>query len=92
MLAHVPERQISSFAEEEESMAEFLKYLGDSPWVDIFAVLLDGFNAENPRRPIAVWQDVNPQLKDLVGGLTNFNPARRLTARQTLDRPWFKDT
>lgn len=89
-LAHVLERQISYFAE-EESLAEFLQYLGASPWVEIFAVVRDGFNAENPRRPIALWQDVSPELKHLVRGLTNFNPEKRLTAREALDHPWFRD-
>lgn len=90
ILAHVLEKQISYFAE-KEGMAEFLKYIGNSPWAEIFAVVRDGFDAENPRRPIALWKGIDPQLKDLVRGLTEFDPARRLTAREALDHPWFKD-
>lgn len=89
VLAHVLERQISYFAT-EESLAAFLEYLGTSPWVEIFAVVRDGFNAENPRRPIALWEGVDPDLKDLLAGLTDFDPNKRLTAREALDHPWFK--
>lgn len=89
VIVHVLERQISYFAD-EESMPAFLEYLGDSPWVEIFTVVRSGFNAENPRRPIALWRDVDPQLKDLVGKLTNFNPVKRLTAHEALEHPWFE--
>lgn len=90
VLAYVLERQISYFAN-EESLAAFMKYLNTNPWVDIFAVLRDGFNVENPRRPIALWQDVIPELKHLLTGLINFDPEKRLTAREALDHPWFKE-
>lgn len=91
VLAHVLERQISYFAN-EESLASFMKYLGDSnPWVNIFAVVRDGFNAENPRRSLTLWQGVCPELKHLLAGLTDFDPEKRLTAREALDHPWFKE-
>lgn len=90
VLAHVLERQISYFAD-AQSLAEFLEFIGDSPWAEIFAVTRDGFNAENPRKPFSLWEGVNPDLKDLVAGLTDFNPMRRFTAREALDHPWFKD-
>ncbi|KAI1777265.1 kinase-like domain-containing protein [Hypoxylon cercidicola] len=90
VLAHVLERQISYFAD-EEGLAGLLKHLGDSPWVQIFGVIRDGFGKENPRKPVSMWKDVDVDLKHLVGGLTNFDPAKRLTARQTLEHQWFKD-
>lgn len=88
VLAHVLERQISYFAD-REGLVGLLEHLGNSPWVEVFAVIRDGFNADNPRRPISLWQDVDGELKDLVGRLTNFDPAKRLTAREALDHPWF---
>lgn len=91
VLAHVLERQISYFAD-AEGLAELLRLLGESnsPWVDIFAVIRDGFNADNPRKPFSLWQGVDEELKDLVGRLTNFDPAKRLTAQEALGHPWFR--
>ncbi|KAI4864017.1 kinase-like domain-containing protein [Hypoxylon rubiginosum] len=88
VLSHVLERQISYFAD-PEGLAAFLEYLSDSPWVEVFSVLRDSFNAENPRRPVSLWKDVDADLRDLVGGLTNFDPGKRPTALEALDHPWF---
>lgn len=87
VLAHVLERQISYFAD-KEGLAGLLKYLGDSPWVEVFGVLRDGFNADNPRKLFSLWQGVDEGLQDLVGRLTTFDPAKRLTALEALDHPW----
>ncbi|KAJ0106876.1 hypothetical protein J7T55_014952 [Diaporthe amygdali] len=89
ILAHVLERQISYFAD-KEGLAGLLRHLGDSPWVEIFGVLRDGFNADNPRKPFSLWQGVDEELKDLVGGLTNFDPGKRLTASEALNHTWFR--
>lgn len=90
VLAHVLERQISYFAD-HKGLAGLLKYLGDSPWVQVFDVIRDSFNKDNPRRPMSLWKDVDEDLKHLVGGLTNFDPSKRLTAREALEHRWFKD-
>ncbi|KAI0818195.1 kinase-like domain-containing protein [Xylaria sp. FL0064] len=91
ILAHVLERQISYFAD-AEGLDALYKHLGnDSPWVHIIDILRGSFGKDNPRRPISLWQQVEPELRDLVGGLTNFDPAKRLTAREALEHPWFKD-
>ncbi|KAK2733738.1 hypothetical protein FQN57_001965 [Myotisia sp. PD_48] len=88
-LAIVLERQISYFAE-EDSLKEFLKYLGDNPWVPIFGVIRDGFNKETPRQPFSLWQGVDEDLKSLVCAMTNFDPKKRITAREALGHSWFK--
>ncbi|KAI0857107.1 kinase-like protein [Xylaria cubensis] len=91
ILAHVLERQISYFAD-EEGLDALYKHLGsDNPWVHVFDILRGGFGKDNPRRPVSLWKDVDPELRNLVGGLTNFDPAKRLTAREALEHPWFKD-
>lgn len=90
VLAHVLERQISYFAD-EKGLAGLLKHLGDSSWVQIFGVIRDGFNKDNPRRPISLWKDVDADLRHLIGGLTNFDPSKRLTAHEGLEHQWFKD-
>ncbi|KAI8944636.1 kinase-like protein [Xylaria longipes] len=91
ILAHVLERQISYFAD-EEGLDALYKHLGDdNPWVQVLDILRGGFSKDNPRRPVSLWKDVDPELRSLVGGLTNFDPAKRLTAREALEHPWFKD-
>ncbi|PSN71893.1 hypothetical protein BS50DRAFT_237935 [Corynespora cassiicola Philippines] len=82
-LAVVIERQISYFAD-EDGLAGFMKHLGDSPWVPVFEVTRDGFNKENPRKPISLWGGMDEDLKDLVSSMTNFNPEKRITAREAL--------
>lgn len=89
-LSHVLERQISYFAD-MDGMNAFLKHLGDSPWCQIFEVLRDGFNESNPRKPFSLWKGVKPDFKDLICGLMNIDPARRLTAHEALAHKWFRD-
>lgn len=91
-LAHVLERQISYFAD-LESLNGLLSHLGDSPWCQVLTSIRDGFNKENPREPFARWnvEPLDSEFKDLIGGLTNFDPARRLTAAEALSHKWFHD-
>lgn len=92
-LVHVLERQLSYFAD-LESLNGLLRHLGDSsPWCQILEVLRGGFNKENPRESFALWNwDIlDSDLKDLIGGLTNFDPAKSITADQALLHRWFQD-
>ncbi len=91
-LAHVLERQISYFAD-PESFDGLLRHLGDSPWCQVLEALRGGFNKENPREPFVRWnmEPLDSDLKDLIGGLTNFDPAKRLTADEALSHNWFHD-
>ena len=38
-----------------------------------------------------VWQDVSESAKDLIVGLLNVDPDKRLSAEQALSHPWFLD-
>ena len=91
-LAHVVERQISYFAD-LESFHRLLRHLGDSPWCQVLEVLRDGFNEENPCEPFVRWnmEPLDSDLKDHIGGLTNFDPAKRLTADEALSHNWLYD-
>lgn len=89
-LSIVLERQISYFAGEDE-FSGLLKHLGDSPWCEVLRVVRDGFNKTNPRKPFSLWKNVDADFKNLIGGLTNFDPAKRLTALEALAHGWFKD-
>ncbi|KAK4983981.1 hypothetical protein LTR50_006891 [Elasticomyces elasticus] len=90
-LSVVLERQISYFAD-EDGLNGLLKHLGDSPWCEVLEVIRDGFNKTNPRKPFSLWKNVDPNFKGLISGLTNFNPAKRLTAQEALAHRWFRDT
>lgn len=89
-LAIVIERQISYFAD-EDGLKEFLKYLGDNPWVSVFEVIRDGFNKDNPRRPFLLWKGVDDDFKSLIHAMTNFDPERRITAHEALTHKWFNN-
>ena len=89
-LAVILERQISYFAD-EEGLNAFLKYLGNSPWCQILEVLRNGFNKTNPRKPVSLWKGIDEDFRDLISGLTKFDPAQRLTANEALEHRWFKD-
>jgi serine/threonine protein kinase len=68
-----------------------LQHLGDSPWSQIFTIVANGFSEELPRAPFALWKDLEPEFKDLVGKMTNIDPKRRVTANEALSHPWFAD-
>ena len=91
-LAHVLERQISYFAD-LEGFDGLLRHLGDSPWCKVLETLRDGFNEENPREPFVRWnmEPLDSDLKDLIRGLTNFDPAKRLTVGEALSHRWLYD-
>ncbi|KAL8974223.1 MAG: hypothetical protein Q9197_001536 [Variospora fuerteventurae] len=90
-LSIVLERQLSYFSD-LESLGGLLQHLGeDSPWVQIFTVIAEGFSKELPRAPFALWKDIDPVFKDLVGNMTNMDPTRRFTAHDALSHRWFAD-
>jgi serine/threonine protein kinase len=89
-LSVVLERQISYFAD-EDGLNGLLKHLGDSPWCEVLKVIRDGFNETNPRKPFSLWKNVDADFKNLIVGLTNFEPAKRLTAHEALAHRWFRD-
>lgn len=94
-LSIILERQVSYFAE-LDTFDALLRHLGPkSPWCEVFNVVLSGLNAKNPRQPFRLWKTEKPgfdqDFKDLVGGMTNFDPAKRITTREALAHKWFAD-
>ncbi|RMZ77206.1 hypothetical protein DV738_g4488, partial [Chaetothyriales sp. CBS 135597] len=63
--AVVLQRQLSYFSD-IDSLISLIDYLGDSPWIQVFMVLAEGFNEENRRTPFAPWKNLDPEFKDLV--------------------------
>jgi serine/threonine protein kinase len=89
-LAIVIERQLSYFSD-WESLQGLRQHLGDSSWTQIFDMIALSFGEENPRAPLALWKDIDPEFKDLVGKLTTVDPKRRITAHEALSHRWFTD-
>ena len=89
-LADILERQISYFAD-EDGLNALLKHLDDSPWCQVLNTPRDGFNESNPRKQFYLWIDVDADFKDLIGGFTNFDTAKRLTAHEALAHRWFAE-
>lgn len=92
-LAHILQRQVSYFAD-PDGFDGLLRHLGDdSPWCQVLKVLLVGFDKDNPREPFTQWmmEPLDSDFKDLIGGLTNLDPAKRLTADEALLHKWFED-
>lgn len=48
-------------------------------------------NTKNPRKPFSMWETVDESFRDIVVKMTSLDPARRITAREALDHPWFKN-
>ncbi|KAH9872956.1 hypothetical protein J1614_005351 [Plenodomus biglobosus] len=86
----VLERQLSYFSD-LEGIQGLIRYLGDSPWAELIAMVAADFNADNPRRPFSLWQDLDPIFKDLIVRMMNVDPTRRLTAKLALEHTWFAD-
>jgi serine/threonine protein kinase len=90
LLDIVLERQLSYFSD-LEGIDGLIRYLGNSPWAQLIAMVAADFNADNPRRPLALWQDIDLDFKDLVVRMMNVDPNRRLTANEALAHKWFSD-
>jgi hypothetical protein len=86
---YVLRRQISFFGE-EEGFKGLLQWIGEkNPFFERLRALARSFDALNPRKPFGKWYFVDAQFRDLVYRMTNLDPARRITALNALQHPWF---
>ena len=89
---HVLRRHISYFGD-EEGFHCLLSHVGqDDPFFERLVALAGDFDSERPRKPFKYWHYVDGEFQDLVGKMTNLDPKRRITAREALQHPWFRDT
>lgn len=88
VLPEILQRQISYFAD-EDGLNALLRHLGGSRWCQVLQDLRDSFDESHPRKPFSQWEDIDADFADLTGGLTNFDPAKRLTAHEALAHTWF---
>ena len=69
-------------------------HLGDDEAsIEILSMLWKGrFGSCIPYKPFEKWPEVEDDVfKDLVMRLMNLDPAKRMTAQQAMEHPWFKD-
>jgi serine/threonine protein kinase len=89
---HVLRLQVSYFGKDEDFKG-LLKWIGeDSPFFERLISIAESFTMEDPRRPFWRWDYVDEQFRDLVCRMTNLNPKSKITAREALDHPWFKQS
>jgi serine/threonine protein kinase len=87
------QRQVSYFGD-SEGINGLLKHISDDDMnCQVLRMLWDGRSEEDiPYRPFSEWPDVgDAAFKDLIRGLTNLDPAKRITACQALEHPWFAE-
>jgi serine/threonine protein kinase len=85
-------RQISYFAD-EDGLNGLVEHIGEeNPFYERLIGLANSFGPGNPRQPFQRWGYVEPELRDLVGKMTNLDPTKRITAREALQHRWFSET
>ncbi|KAI1503702.1 kinase-like protein [Biscogniauxia marginata] len=88
---HILRRHISDFGD-EDGFKGLLQHIGEeNPFFERLITLAGDFDAERPRKPFAMWHYVDVELRDLITKMTNSYPARRITAREALEHPWFRE-
>ncbi|EGE08041.1 CMGC/CDK protein kinase [Trichophyton equinum CBS 127.97] len=86
----IAKRLLSHFGD-GPGLVRFLQHLEDdsAEWRDIVVAVADGFTPEDPRKPLSMWEDVDEPFRDIVAKMTSLDPARRITAKDALEHPWF---
>jgi serine/threonine protein kinase len=92
LLDTVLELHLCYFAELEDAIG-LIEYVEEdgSPWAQYFSMVANDFGKENPRRPFALWEGVEPVFKDLAGSMCKVDPRRRITAKEALNHEWFNE-
>ena len=87
---HILRRHISLFGD-EDGFRGLLQYIGEeNPLFEPLIALARDSDDARPREPFAMWHYVDAAFRDLVVGMTNLNPEKRLLAREALLHPWFR--
>lgn len=90
---HVLRRHISVFGD-VDGIKGLLRHVGEeNVFFDRLIAIAGDFGPEKPREPYARWyyeDGEDAELRDLVIKMTNLDPAQRITAREALEHPWFR--
>ena len=89
---YILKRHISFFAD-EDGLNGILQWIGqENLFFERIIDLASSFEKEGKnRQPFGLWHYVDPQFRDLIGKMTNLDPTMRITAREALEHPWFKE-
>lgn len=86
---YILRRHVSFFAD-EDGFRGLLCHVGeDNPFFERLITVAGDFDSRNPRKPFVLWHYVDADFRDLVSKMTNLDPAKRITAREALEHPWF---
>ncbi|KAI9709528.1 MAG: hypothetical protein M1820_003288 [Bogoriella megaspora] len=89
---HILRRHISYFGD-EHGFRGLLKHIGEeNVFFERLIALAADFDLERPREPFAHWLLVDPEFRDLITKMMNLNPAKRISAREALEHPWFRQS
>lgn len=88
----IVKRLLSHFAD-GPGLVGLLEHLDDSvtQWRDPVLTVVPEFTATNPRKSFSMWEDVDECFRDVITKMMSVDPARRITAREALEHPWFKN-
>ncbi|RFU29242.1 hypothetical protein B7463_g7109, partial [Scytalidium lignicola] len=87
---YILRRHISFFAD-EDGFKGLLQHIGEENiFFERLIALAGDFDAERRRSPFMMWNYVDVELRDLIVKMTNLDPGRRITAREALEHPWFR--
>lgn len=87
---YILRRHISYFAD-EEGLNGLLEHIGaGNLYYERLVALADSFQPGDQRQPFESWDYVEPDLRDLVGKMTNLDPRKRITAEEALRHRWFQ--
>ncbi|KAK3291997.1 kinase-like domain-containing protein [Chaetomium fimeti] len=78
---------ISYFAD-EEGIQGLLELIGEGN--EYYERLINIGAEVTARQPFTLWLNVDAEFRDLIVKMTNLDPARRITAREALEHPWFR--
>jgi serine/threonine protein kinase len=87
------QRQVSYFGD-RQGINGLMKHTGDIETnLQVLSLLWDDRHAEYlPYKNFSEWPEVQDQVFiDLILKMMNLDSARRITAREALEHPWFRD-
>lgn len=88
------QRQVSYFGD-RDGINGLMKHVGDEEAnLEVLSLLWDDRYADYlPYKHFSEWSEVQDGgFRELVLRMMNLDPARRITAREALEHPWFGDT
>ena len=87
-------RHLLSHFGDREGLGGFVDHLDDgetAAWRDLVLDVVKEFTADKPRKPYSMWEDVDESFRDVITQMTSLDPKRRITAREALQHPYFRD-